>query len=157
MSEIAKDYARCRRLEQERERKHRKYTSKAASDARAVHYQKPQTCGEDDEELDFGFDLSDEGKGAEAVRSFDERKNGSYYTRRIKVARMRLSRKHPELLEVFNLVVKNGKNRRAGGESGACGKRNRSSLLLRRQTKVCRNQVPMTENQAEKAFRQLHV
>ena len=112
MSEIAKGYARCRRLEQERERKHRKYTSKAASDARAVHYQKPQTCGEDDEELDFGFDLSDEGKGAEAVRSFDERKNGSYYTRRIKVARMRLSRKHPELLEVFNLIMKNGKNRR---------------------------------------------
>ena len=36
----------------------------------------------------------------------------SYYTRRIKVARMRLSRKFPELVEVFNLVVKNGKNRR---------------------------------------------
>ena len=36
----------------------------------------------------------------------------SFYTRRIKVARVRLSRKHPELLEVFNLIVKNGKNRR---------------------------------------------
>ena len=37
--------------------------------------------------------------------------DGSYYTRRIKVARRRLSRNCPELVEVFNLVVKNGKNR----------------------------------------------
>ena len=112
MSEMDRVYARCLFLERERERKHRKYTASAASDARAVHYQKPQTYGEDDEELDFGFDLTDEGAGAEDVRSFDERRDGSYYTRRIKVARVRLSRKHPELLEVFNLIVKNGKNRR---------------------------------------------
>ena len=112
MSALAKAYARCRRLEVERERKHRLYTAVAASDARAVHYQTPQTHGEDDEELDFGFDLTDEGAGAEDVRSFEERRDGSYYTRRIKIARVRLSRICPELVEVFNLVVKNGKNRR---------------------------------------------
>ena len=112
MSALAKAYARCLYLECERERKHRLYTAVAASDARAVHYQTPQTHGEDDEELDFGFDLTDEGAGAEDVRSFDERRDGSYYTRRIKIARVRLSRICPELVEVFNLVVKNGKNRR---------------------------------------------
>ena len=111
MSALAKAYARCRRLEAERERKHRLYTAVAASDARAVHYQTPQTHGEDDEEPDFGFDLTDEGVGADAVRAFEERRDGSYYTRRIKIARVRLSRVHPELVEVFNLVAKNGKNR----------------------------------------------
>ena len=55
--------------------------------------------------------FSDGGAGAEALRSFETGRYGSYYTRRIKVARMRLSRKFPELVEVFNLVVKNGKNR----------------------------------------------
>ena len=56
--------------------------------------------------------FSDGGAEANATRSFDEKSDGSYYTRRIKVARMRLSRKFPELVEVFNLIVKNGKNRR---------------------------------------------
>jgi len=46
------------------------------------------------------------------VRTFDERRGGSHYTRRIKVARVVLSRKFPDLVEVFNLVVKNGSNRR---------------------------------------------
>jgi hypothetical protein len=112
MSEMAKNYARCLHLEQERERKHRKYTNVAATDARAVHYQKSQTHGEDDEELDFGFDLTDGGEGAEKVRSFDERRDGNYYTERIKVARRHLARNRPVLVEVFNLVVKNGTNRR---------------------------------------------
>ena len=112
MSEMARAYARCLHLERERERKHRKYTACAASDARAFHYEAPQTHGEDDEELDYGWDVTDEGDGAGAVRSFEERRDGSYYTRRIKIARVRLSRKHPELLEVFSLVLKNGKNRR---------------------------------------------
>ena len=112
MSEMAKAYARCLFLERERERKHRKYTASAASDARAVHYQKPQTCDEDEDDLDFGFDLTDEGAGAEDVRSFDERRDASFYTQRIKVARRRLARNFPELVEVFNLVVKNGKDRR---------------------------------------------
>ena len=111
MSALAKVYVRCLFLERERERKHRKYTTRAESDARAVHYQKPQTHGEDDEELDFGFDLTDKGAGSEDVRAFDEKIEGSYYTRRIKIARVRLSRVHPELVEVFNLVAKNGKNR----------------------------------------------
>ena len=55
--------------------------------------------------------FSDGGAEAERVYSYDESVDGSYYTRRIKVARRRLSRNCPELVEVFNLVVKNGKNR----------------------------------------------
>ena len=103
----------CERWEIERERKHRKYTASAVTDARAFHYEAPpQTHGEDDEELDCGWDLTDAGEGAESVRTFDERRGGSHYTRRIKVARRRLARNFPELIEVFNLVVKNGKNRR---------------------------------------------
>ena len=111
MSELAKAYARCRRLEAERERKHRLYTAVAASDARAVHYQTPQTHGEDDEELDFGFDLTDEGAGADAVRSFEERRDCSYYTRAVDKARNRLKRHNPSLLEVFYLIVRNGRFR----------------------------------------------
>ncbi len=56
--------------------------------------------------------FSDGGTEANATHIFDEKPDGSYYTRRIKVARIRLSRKFPELVEVFNLIVKNGKNRR---------------------------------------------
>ena len=56
--------------------------------------------------------FSDGGAEATATRIFDEALDGSYYTRRIKVARIRLSRKFPVLVEVFNLIVKNGKNRR---------------------------------------------
>ena len=55
--------------------------------------------------------FSDGGAEAERVYSYDESVDGSYYTRRIKVARRRLSRNCPELVEVFNLVFKNGKNR----------------------------------------------
>ena len=56
--------------------------------------------------------FSDGSADAERVYSYDESVDDSYYTRRIKVARRRLSRNCPELVEVFNLVVKNGKNRR---------------------------------------------
>ena len=56
--------------------------------------------------------FSDGCADAERVYSYDESVDDSYYTRRIKVARVRLSRNCPELVEVFNLVVKNGKNRR---------------------------------------------
>ena len=55
--------------------------------------------------------FSDGGAEAERGYSYDESVDGSYYTRRIKAARRRLSRNCPELVEVFNLVVKNGKNR----------------------------------------------
>ena len=109
-SELA--YRKALKMEREHERKHRKYTAKAVTDARAFHYEMPQTHGEDDEELDRGWDLTDGGEGAESVRTSDERRGGSYYTLRIKVARVVLSRKFPDLIEVFNLVVKNGSNRR---------------------------------------------
>lgn len=58
--------------------------------------------------------LSDGGEGAEKVRTFDERRDVNYYTQRIKAARRHLARNRPWLVEVFNLVVKNGRFR---GES----------------------------------------
>ena len=101
----------CERWEIERERKHRKYTASAATDARAFHYEAPpQTHGEDDEELDRGWDLTDAGEGAESVRTFDERRDGSHYTRAVDRARKRLERNCAELLDVFYLIVRNGKH-----------------------------------------------
>ena len=57
--------------------------------------------------------LSDKGEGVEAiVRAVDGEDGESRYARCIKNARERLRRAHPELVEVFNLVVQNGSNRK---------------------------------------------
>jgi hypothetical protein len=58
--------------------------------------------------------LTDGGAGAEKVRSFDEQLDGNYYTRCSRNARRCLRRYDKSLVEVFNLVVKNGRFR---GES----------------------------------------
>ena len=55
--------------------------------------------------------FSDGGAGAEGICSFDEDFDCLFYTRRTKIARRCLSRNFPELVEVFNLIVRNGKNR----------------------------------------------
>ena len=112
MSALAKAYARCRRLEAERERKRLRY-SKGKFAASMLHIEVHadfQDIENSDRDPRNAW-ISDKGVGAEDVRSFEKRKDGSYYTRRIKIARVRLSRVHPELVEVFNLVAKNGKNR----------------------------------------------
>ena len=110
MSDMARAYARCLYLERERERKHRKYTACAASDTRAFHHEAPQTRGEDDEELDYGWDVSDKGAGAESVRTFEEAVDSAYYRTCVKRAMNRL-RNRPELQKTLRLVVKNGNRR----------------------------------------------
>ena len=56
--------------------------------------------------------LSDQGAGAEKVyAALDGETPETVYARRLRLARQRLRRAHPELVEVFNLIVKNGSNR----------------------------------------------
>ena len=57
--------------------------------------------------------VSDRGAGARAVyANADGLTIESIRARRLNTARKRLSRHHPELLDVFNLIVKNGSNRK---------------------------------------------
>ena len=57
--------------------------------------------------------FSDGGAGAEKIRTFDERRDGNYYTEREDECRKELCRKRRGyLVEVFDLIVKNGKFRR---------------------------------------------
>ena len=63
--------------------------------------------------------ISDGGAGAEAVVAAcggeaqgSGGAGGSHYARCVRSARERLRRAHPGLVEVFNLVVKNGSNRK---------------------------------------------
>ena len=57
--------------------------------------------------------LSDGGAGARAVYDYADRYAiASERARRLNTARKRLRRHHPELLDVFNLIVKNGSNRK---------------------------------------------
>ena len=108
-----RSYRQALKLERERERKRRRYRKGqfASSMLHIEHDFDFQRIENSDEDPRNAW-ISDRGAGAEKVRSFDERRDGSCYTRRIKIARRRLARNFPELVEVFNLVVKNGKNRR---------------------------------------------
>ena len=57
--------------------------------------------------------FSDRGAGARAVYAHaDGETPESIYERRLNTARKRIVRHCPELLEVFNLIVKNGSNRK---------------------------------------------
>ncbi len=57
--------------------------------------------------------LSDGGAGADAIiAQIDGETPETVYNQRIRRARMRVRRHLPESLEVFNLIVKNGKNRK---------------------------------------------
>ena len=99
-----RSYRQALKLERDRERKHRKYTAKAATDARAFHYEMPQTHGEDDEELDYGWDLTDDGRGAEQiVARCDD--GPAYYRTCVKRAMNRL-RRRPELRRTLRLVIR---------------------------------------------------
>ena len=57
--------------------------------------------------------LSDGGKGVEdIIAACDGETDETRHMRCIKIAREKLRRAHPELVEVFNLIVKNGSNRK---------------------------------------------
>ena len=96
------------RLENKREAKHRK--SKQGGFESSMVF------------MDFGLAegseetpawLSDGGAGARAVYAHADRYAiASERARRLKTARERLRRHNPDLLDVFNLIVKNGSNRK---------------------------------------------
>ena len=106
-------YRKALKMERDRNRSRRRYRKGMFQEnmLHLEHYLDFQDV-ENDEYDPRNAWISDKDAGAEKIRSFDERRDGSHYTRRIKVARRHLARNFPELIEVFNLVVKNGKNRR---------------------------------------------
>ena len=97
---------RCRKLERDRERMVRK-SRQGAFEASMISL---DACMAATPEPAW---LSDGGRGAEAVyAAVEDGTRESVYARRLKAARERLRRAHPELLEVFDLIVRNGSNRR---------------------------------------------
>ena len=102
------EYAKCLKRERDREACRRE-AKQGAFEAAMLSFDRLVDSFEDSSKAAI---FSDNGAGAAGIRTSAEVGGSSFYTRRIKVARVRLSRKHPELLEVFNLIVKNGKNRR---------------------------------------------
>ena len=104
---MSADFKRC--LKQERDRaRSRRESAQGSFEAAMLSLDLHAELFDDPGKIAV---FSDGGAEAERVYSCDESADGSYYTRRIKAARRRLSRNHPELVEVFNLVVRNGKNR----------------------------------------------
>ena len=121
------EYAKCLKRERDREACRRE-TEQGAFEAAMLSFDRLVDSFEDPSKAAI---FSDCGAGAAAIRSSDEVGGSSFYTRRIKVARVRLSRKHPELLEVFNLIVKNGKNRRESiAELAARGRTKEAANVL---------------------------
>ena len=102
---IEKVYRLCKRREYDRERKKRKKTKKGRFLARIVHvdFDAAETLTESP------LWISDGGAGVEAI--IDACDGETPKQRKLKLARERLRYYHPEWLEVFNLVVKNGKNK----------------------------------------------
>ena len=96
-------------LENKRQAKRRK-SKQGAFEFRFVSLDKLMRTLDESEKCEM---FSDRGAGARAVyAACDGLTPESVYERRLKVARERLRRKHPELLDVFNLIVKNGSNRK---------------------------------------------
>ena len=104
---MSADFKRCLKQERDRERSRRE-SAQGMFEAAMLSLDLHAELFDDPGKIAV---FSDGGAEAERVYSCDESADGSYYTRRIKAARRRLSRNHPELVEVFNLVVRNGKNR----------------------------------------------
>ena len=115
---VEKVYRKCLKMERDRERKLR--NAKRTHDTRnVVHIFDFEEAEAAEESPSW---ISDNGKGADAIyAAVDRAMPGampcgceSHGRRRdiLRNARKRLKRAHPELLEVFNLIVKNGKNRK---------------------------------------------
>lgn len=105
---MTEDMRRCRKRERDRERERRK-AEQGKFEASFLHIDHVKA-----EMLEKSPPwLSDRGSGVERlVDAIDGVNDLSWYNRRLKVARETLRRAHPELLEVFDLIVKNGKNRK---------------------------------------------
>ena len=107
-----KTYRKCLAKERDRERKHRT-TAKAATGANALHYDAAHVQG-DGETMDFGFDVSDNGAGVEAIcdavdASFFGHANCYTHSRRRALDLVR--RKAPSALPTLNAILKNAGNR----------------------------------------------
>lgn len=113
MRDIEEAYRRCLVKERDRERKHRK-TAKATTDANALHYDAEQEEDED-ETLDFGFDVSDNGTGAEAIYDAVDASCfgcGNHYTRSRRRALAIVRRKAPSASPTLKAILRNESNRR---------------------------------------------
>lgn len=112
MNDADKAYRRCLVRELDRERKHRK-TAKATTGANALHYDAEQ---EEDqgETQDFGFDVSDNGTGAEAIYDAVDAScfgGGNHYTRSRRRALDLVRRKAPSALPTLKAILRNASNR----------------------------------------------
>ena len=105
---MSAEFMKCLKQERDRERSRRE-SAQGMFEASMLSLDRLVDSFEDPSKAAI---FSDCGAGAAAIRSSDEVGGGSFYMQRIKVARRRLARNFPELVEVFNLVVKNGKDRR---------------------------------------------
>ena len=115
------DFDRALKRERDRERK-RRMTRQGAFEAGMLSLDAIVTDEDSAEKLPA---LSDHGKGARAIRSFDEglsqsgadvayaEKAARHYWRRYKAAYIRLKRSKPHLCRTFSLICKYGKNRLA--------------------------------------------
>ena len=106
-------YRQCLKLEADRERKHRT-AAKAATGAKAFHYDAVQTQGDDDEATDFDFDVSDNGAGADAIYDAVDAScfgGGNHYSRSKRRALDLVRRKAPSALPTLKAILKNASNR----------------------------------------------
>ena len=116
-----KDSGLALKRERDRERK-RRATRQGAFEARMLSLDRQIEAADEAESPAW---LSDAGKGARAIRSFDEGLSQSgadvsyaekamrHYQRRYKTAYMRLKRSKPYLLRTFVLICQYGENRNA--------------------------------------------
>ena len=108
-ADIERSYRQCMKREVDRERQWRK--SKRHGDVRnATHICDFEAAEAAEESPSW---LSDKGAGVERITAAcDGETPETCYQRALRNARKRLMRRHPELAEVFNLIVKNGSNRK---------------------------------------------
>ena len=109
---VEEAYRKCLARERDRERKHRK-TEKAATGASALHYDAAHMQDED-EVSDFGFDVSDNGAGAEAIYDAVDAScfgGGNHYTRSRRRALDFVRRKAPFALPTLKAILRNASNR----------------------------------------------
>ena len=107
---VEKVYRKCLKLERDRERSARNAKKRA-------HLKSVVHIDVDFSEAEFREDsptwISDNGAGADAIVAHCDGEDGESRFERIrKNARRRLKRAHPELVEVFDLIIENGKNRK---------------------------------------------
>ena len=107
---MSAEFRKCLKQERDRERRRRE-SQQGRFEASMLSLDRLVDSFEDPSKAAA---FSDGGASVERVCSFDEDGGSSYYIRAVDRARKRLERNCAELLEVFYLIVRNGKHR---GES----------------------------------------